>query len=80
MALVAGIQAPAGKVMGHAGALLGVGDVSARQKIDLLREAGAVITNHPSNFGDQMVKILSPLNHSSGEVRQCVLRGKCETK
>ena len=61
MALVAGLQAPPGRVMGHDGALYEGIEGHAKSKIDALRDAGAVITNHPSKFGDEMSILLK--NH-----------------
>ena len=54
MALIAGVQAPAGRTMGHAGAYISAGEKNASGKIKALENAGAVITNHPSKFGDAM--------------------------
>ena len=75
MALVAGVQAPPGRIMGHAGALFDAGEVDARQKADLLRDAGAVITNHPSKFGHHMIKLLNPAKYSCAKVGHCALLG-----
>ena len=44
--------------MGHAGALIGAGENSARSKVKALEDAGVVITNHPSKFGDGMKRLL----------------------
>ncbi len=59
MALVAGVQAPPGRVMGHAGAFLGAGERSAKAKIKLLEDSGVTIVNHPSKSGDGMKQLLS---------------------
>lgn len=58
MGLVAGIQAPPGKIMGHAGALVGPGERSARAKVKALEDAGVTIVNHPSKFGTGMKELL----------------------
>ena len=58
MALIAGIQAPSGRVMGHAGAFVGAGEKKAAGKIRMLEDAGVVTTNHPSKFGEAMKRIL----------------------
>ena len=58
MALIAGIQAPSGRVMGHAGAFVGAGEKKAGGKVRALEDAGVVITNHPSNFGEGMKRLL----------------------
>lgn len=58
MALIAGIQAPSGRVMGHAGAFVGAGERKAVGKLRALEDAGVVITNHPSKFGEEMKRLL----------------------
>ena len=57
-ALVAGLQAPQGIIMGHAGALLGPHENDARRKAKLLQDAGAVLVYHPSQFGETMASLL----------------------
>lgn len=63
MALVAGIRAPAGRVMGHAGAFVGAGEKKAVGKVRAFEDAGVVITNHPSNFGKEMKQLLTSEAH-----------------
>ena len=58
MALIAGVQAPVGRVMGHAGALVRPGENSAKSKIKTLEDAGVTIVNHPSKFGEGMKQLL----------------------
>ena len=58
MALIAGIQAPSGRVMGHAGAFVGAGEKKATGKVRALEDAGVVTTNHPSKFGEEMKRLL----------------------
>ena len=67
MALVAGIQAPSGRVMGHAGAFVDAGEKKAAGKVRALEDAGVVTTNHPSKFGEEMKRLLGSdtyRNHS----------------
>ncbi|PGH34754.1 succinyl-CoA synthetase alpha subunit [[Emmonsia] crescens] len=59
MAVVGGLHAPAGRVMGHAGAWAAPGDPDAQTKIKALRDAGAVMVHHPENFGEGMKTLLS---------------------
>ena len=59
MALIAGIRAPAGRVMGHAGAFVGAGENKAVAKVRAFEDAGVVITNHPSNFGKELKQLLA---------------------
>ena len=58
MALVAGVKAIPGKVMGHAGAQALRHTETALYKIKLLEEAGAIITDHPAKFGNIMRDLL----------------------
>ncbi|KAA6410784.1 MAG: succinyl- alpha subunit [Lasallia pustulata] len=58
MALIGGVQAAPGRVMGHAGAFVAPGEGDALSKIRALEDAGAVITNHPAKFGEGMKNLL----------------------
>lgn len=63
MALVGGLQAPPGRVMGHAGAWAAPGEPDAQTKYKALERAGAVMVNHPEKFGEGMKTLLgSQLN------------------
>ena len=75
MALVAGVQAPQGRVMGHAGAFVGVNERNAMSKVRALEDAGVVITNHPSKFGSGIKKLLA-----NGSHRTPFVRGSCQAK
>ncbi|KAK6958194.1 hypothetical protein Daesc_000989 [Daldinia eschscholtzii] len=57
-ALVAGINAVPGRIMGHAGAFALPGEPSALDKIMALKEAGVAIVNHPSRFGPVLKSLL----------------------
>ncbi|KAK2750328.1 hypothetical protein FQN57_003808 [Myotisia sp. PD_48] len=59
MALVGGIQAPHGRIMGHAGAWAAPGEPDAQTKIRALQNAGAVLVDHPEHFGEGMKTLLS---------------------
>ena len=58
MGLVAGFQAASGRVMGHAGAYISRGEGNAMSKKLALRDAGVVMVDHPSDFGDGMKRLL----------------------
>ncbi|KAI9879400.1 MAG: hypothetical protein M1830_008619 [Pleopsidium flavum] len=64
MGLVGGVQAPRGRVMGHAGAFVAPGEADASTKIRALEDAGVVMTNHPAKFGDGMRKLLGVMSNS----------------
>src|SRR3972149_4930020 len=51
VAFVAGAPAPPGRRMGHAGAIISGGGESAREKIDSLAGAGAIIAPRPAEIG-----------------------------
>ncbi len=48
---IAGVTAPAGKRMGHAGALISGGADTAQAKLDILEECGIKTTKNPSEMG-----------------------------
>ncbi|HAB99450.1 MAG TPA: succinate--CoA ligase subunit alpha [Parachlamydiales bacterium] len=50
-AFIAGATAPAGKRMGHAGAIISGGKGTAAQKFEALKKAGVTITQNPAEMG-----------------------------
>ena len=61
VAYVAGVTAPPGKKMGHAGAIISGGKGTARAKMDALRDAGAKVGLNPTEAGRLMVEtVLAP--------------------
>ncbi|ETS88130.1 hypothetical protein PFICI_01958 [Pestalotiopsis fici W106-1] len=58
VALVGGIQAVPGRIMGHAGAFALPGEPDATEKVKALQSAGATIINHPSRFGSTLKSLL----------------------
>jgi Succinyl-CoA synthetase, alpha subunit len=68
MALVGGLEAPSGRVMGHAGAWTAPGEPGARAKYKALQDAGAVLVNHPEKFGEGMKALLSNTTMRPGVV------------
>jgi len=55
---IAGVTAPPGKRMGHAGAIIAGGQGSAGDKIEALTSAGVMMSNSPSEIGRTMQKLL----------------------
>ncbi len=60
-AYVAGVTAPPGKKMGHAGAIVSGGKGTAQGKMDALRAAGVHVGLNPSEVGDLMADIVKNL-------------------
>ena len=58
-AYVAGVTAPAGKKMGHAGAIVSGGKGTAQGKIDALRAAGVKVGLNPTEAGQLMAGIVA---------------------
>ena len=55
VAYIAGLTAPAGKRMGHAGAIISGGKGTAEAKLAALEAAGVMIANSPAEIGDTML-------------------------
>jgi len=58
VAYVAGLTAPKGRRMGHAGAIVSGKGESAAEKTDILKNAGVVIAPNPSELGSTMARVL----------------------
>jgi succinyl-CoA synthetase alpha subunit len=60
-AYVAGVTAPPGKKMGHAGAIVSGGKGTAQGKMDALRAAGVQVGLNPTEVGDLIAEIVKGL-------------------
>jgi succinyl-CoA synthetase alpha subunit len=58
VAYVAGVTAPPGRRMGHAGAIVSGGTGGAAAKVEALREAGAEVVANPTELGTRMADVL----------------------
>ena len=59
VAYITGLTAPAGKRMGHAGAIVTGGKGTAEGKVSALKAAGVEVVNSPSNMGSAIKEILT---------------------
>jgi succinyl-CoA synthetase alpha subunit len=55
---IAGVTAPPGKRMGHAGAIIAGGKGTAEAKLAALKDAGVTLAETPSDLGSTMAKVL----------------------
>ena len=55
---IAGQTAPAGRRMGHAGAIVGGADDTAAAKMKIMRECGLIVVDSPANIGATMAEAL----------------------
>jgi succinyl-CoA synthetase alpha subunit len=58
VAFIAGQNAPPGRRMGHAGAVISAGAGSPQRKMEALREAGARVVTNPADMGPTMKQVL----------------------
>ncbi len=58
VAYIAGVTAPPGKKMGHAGAIVSGSKGTAAAKIEALEKAGCKVGENPSAIGDLMAEVL----------------------
>ena len=61
VAYVAGVTAPPGKKMGHAGAIVSGGKGTAAAKMDALRDAGVQVGLNPTEAGQLMTDVVATL-------------------
>ena len=59
IAYIAGLSAPKGRKMGHAGAIVSAAGESAQEKIDVLTAAGITVAPNPSCIGDTVAHVLA---------------------
>ncbi|MBD9363165.1 succinate--CoA ligase subunit alpha [Methylomonas fluvii] len=61
VAYIAGLTAPKGRRMGHAGAIISSVGESAAEKVEMLKELGVIIAPTPAAMGETVAKVLAGL-------------------
>jgi len=59
-AYIAGVTAPPGKRMGHAGAIISGGKGTATEKVAILRECGISVAASPAEMAQALLKVYKP--------------------
>ena len=55
---IAGVTAPSGKRMGHAGAIVSGGKGTAQEKLAVMEECGIKVTRNPADMGKLLASVL----------------------
>lgn len=68
---IGGATAPAGKRMGHAGAIISGGKGTAAGKKEALKNAGVVVAETPDKIGEALAEAIK----KAGIFEKCVMKG-----
>jgi len=55
---IAGVTAPPGKRMGHAGAIISGGKGTAQEKLAVMEDCGITVTRNPAEMGKTLKRVL----------------------
>jgi len=61
VAYIAGVTAPPGRKMGHAGAIISGSHGTAKAKMEALSAAGVIVAQNPTEAGDKMAQVVKDL-------------------
>ena len=61
VAYIAGVTAPPGKKMGHAGAIISGSKGTAQAKMEALSAAGVTVAQNPTEAGELMAEVVKNL-------------------
>jgi len=62
VAYIAGLTAPKGRRMGHAGAIISAVGESAAEKVEILKDCGHIVVPNPSAFADTMKEVMAKIS------------------
>lgn len=65
IAYIAGLSAPKGRTMGHAGAIVTTSGESAAEKVEILKAAGVAISPTPSDMGSTVAAVIAKLKSAA---------------